>query len=108
MTEKIFHLKSENRIDLWKRVLPDGLGVQHQSFSVTSHYTPEVKIFQSLENAEAYFKRLVIKYFVVSSVKSANTPDRDVGTCISCGLPFEINEGYVGEDVSICDTCNGN
>jgi hypothetical protein len=28
-------------------------------------------------------------------------------TCIHCGLPFNINDGVVTEEVALCDVCNG-
>lgn len=27
--------------------------------------------------------------------------------CIHCGLPFGYGEGYISDDVSLCDRCNG-
>lgn len=30
-----------------------------------------------------------------------------VTECIHCGLPFGFGEGYISEEVSICDVCNG-
>lgn len=27
--------------------------------------------------------------------------------CIHCQNPFGYGEGYIGEDVAICDVCNG-
>ena len=107
MSDKVSHLKSENRVDLWRHVPLDDLHLRAESYSVTSHYTPEVKIFQDLECAETYFNELVKKYTEASSVKAATTPNLNAETCISCGRSFEIGDGYVGADVSICDVCNG-
>ena len=29
-----------------------------------------------------------------------------VATCIHCGQPFGLSEGYVGDGFSICDVCD--
>ena len=30
-----------------------------------------------------------------------------VTECIRCGLPLGFGEGYISEEVSLCDVCNG-
>ena len=30
-----------------------------------------------------------------------------VTECIHCGQPFGYGEGYISDDVSLCDTCDG-
>lgn len=30
-----------------------------------------------------------------------------VTECIHCGQPFGYDEGYISDDVSLCDTCDG-
>ena len=30
-----------------------------------------------------------------------------VAECIHCGLPFGYGEGYICDEVSLCDRCNG-
>ncbi len=30
-----------------------------------------------------------------------------VAVCVSCQLPFGINEGVVTEEAAMCDVCNG-
>lgn len=30
-----------------------------------------------------------------------------VTQCIHCGLPFGSGEGYISEEVSLCDVCDG-
>lgn len=30
-----------------------------------------------------------------------------VTECVHCGLPFGYGEGYISDEVSICDVCDG-
>lgn len=30
-----------------------------------------------------------------------------VAQCIHCSLPFGFGEGYISDDISLCDRCNG-
>jgi hypothetical protein len=34
------------------------------------------------------------------------SPRSGDATCIHCGKPFNIGQGYIGDEASICDVCN--